>query len=95
METQGQGLTMSIEKLKENISYNTDIYEENDYYHDFEYIKLEDWEIQYPDEDSMFYDKILAQRNHIVFRDRPFIIDGMNNAYNHNDEVIGGFNYLD
>jgi len=91
LETEGNGLTTNIEKIKEKVAFLGDDYPEDDYYHDYDFVNVDDWQIQYPDDDSMFFDKIMNVRNKIQYREKNYIIDGKLNAYDADDLCIGGF----
>mgnify|MGYP000088191648 FL=1 len=90
-ETGGLPASMDIERIKEKVGFLADDYPQDDYYHDYDFVNVDDWQIQYPDDDSMFFDKIMNVRNKIQYREKNYIIDGKLNAYDADDLCIGGF----
>ena len=64
------------ERIKEKVGFLGDDYPQDDYYHDYDFVNVDDWQIQYPDDDSMFFDKIMNVRNKIQCSEKKYIIDG-------------------
>lgn len=92
VETGNTSYQVQINKLNETIG---DTYPEDDYYHDYKFIKEEDWIIQEVDPDSRFFDKYQKERNKIYYKNKSFIIDLLHNAYDKENNIIGGFEELD
>tara|TARA_R110002074_G_scaffold247338_3_gene419321 strand:- start:238 stop:645 length:408 start_codon:yes stop_codon:yes gene_type:complete len=91
VETGGKPASMDIEKIKEKIGFNTDDYDSDDYYHDYEFLDENDWTIQEPDSDNMFYERQLLYRDEITYKGDTYTIDFVKNALNSAGECIGGF----
>ena len=91
VETGGKPASMDIEKIKEKIGFNTDDYDSDDYYHDYEFLDENDWTIKEPDSDNMFYERQLDFREKITYKGDTYTVDFVKNALNSAGECIGGF----
>lgn len=67
-----------------------EIYPETDYYHDYEFIAGDEWEVQEADPTARFY-KRFFEKEIIKYKNEDYIIDRLFNCYDKNNEIIGGF----
>ena len=81
-------LEKSLEKNQEE--EEDEVYPEEDYYHDYDFIHEDEWEIQQPDPTSKFYNRFFEKET-IKYKNKTYIIDRLFNCYNKNNEIIGGF----